>query len=832
MTSVETHKIIDTLLLGRLPSEEMNPKHKVLLLSDHPLATSGVGTQARWLVNGLLATGRYTFRCLGGAIKHDNYNVIAVDGNPDFIIRPTNGFGTRDTLRQILALERPDVIVIFTDPRFFIWLWEMEDEIHQVSPIAYNHLWDNWPRPEFNKVLYESTDAINCINWPTYEMLKGWFPDRTRYVPHAVPKELYFPLPPADAARAKATLLGTGRADHFVGLYVGRNARRKMPSDIIMAWKIFMDRLQATHGHRRATLVMHTEPLDPEGANLHHVLGLADLKGEVFFSTSRVAFNDMNALYNAADVTLNRSCFVPGTRVLTHHGFKPIEDVAVGDEVVTHEGRWRRVIDRIVNRISSGTVRTIHATNSNPFTCTLDHKLYAIKKDSLSSKFLFARDGADALKHAKLTPAKELRIGDYLVSYNVPLNGDGDEGVTLDLFGLVANDSYERHGVMHKTYQVERGRIVSRIADMFDHGPATAVLDENMAYVLGEWTADGSTHSTIVSFDKRHPARIEAYTAAFRRAFGLDLNLRERRSHVEAVAQNGSVIARFFMQQCGAYSYGKRVPTAVMSSTLTIKRAYLEGYKAGDGCTLTNKKTGRTRHRIRTVSPLIASQLRQILIDLGYAPSLTEGSNSRGYNKNGRIWTLEWVDRLGGDNGSCRSWNLGNGVVVSRIHRMTDNSYTGQVYDLTVDEDHTYGVESFTVSNCNEGFGLPVLEGLMAGKPTVTIKTGGLTRQAVNHETGEQHGIALDPEVSPLMGNQMVPYVREDYVSDATYADAIWRMYETPPAERAALGLRAREYALKEYSMDRLIKDWDETLQGLIARWKASPTPRWRKVTL
>ncbi|NBW58941.1 hypothetical protein EBR43_14430 [bacterium] len=59
-------------------------KKTILMLSDHPLSTSGVGTQARWLVNGLVETGKYSFRCFGGAIRHENYEVVAV--NPDFII--------------------------------------------------------------------------------------------------------------------------------------------------------------------------------------------------------------------------------------------------------------------------------------------------------------------------------------------------------------------------------------------------------------------------------------------------------------------------------------------------------------------------------------------------------------------------------------------------------------------------------------------------------------------------------------------------------------------------------------------------------------------------
>ena len=281
-------------------------KKTILMLSDHPLSTSGVGTQARWLINGLIETGKYSFRCFGGAIRHENYEVNVV--NPDFIIKPTDGFGDRNLLRKTLAQVNPDALMLFTDPRFFIWVWEMSDEIRQICPIVYWHLWDNYPWPEFNRVLYESTDLINCINWPTYDMVSQRFPEKTNYIPHAVPKELYYPLSEAESLAAKRTLLGKAREDHFVVGYVSRNARRKMPSDIINSWKIFLDELERKHGHRKATLLMHTDPRDPEGPNLLQVNETLGVEDSVFFFNKRVNFDEMRLLYNSFDTIVNRSC--------------------------------------------------------------------------------------------------------------------------------------------------------------------------------------------------------------------------------------------------------------------------------------------------------------------------------------------------------------------------------------------------------------------------------------------------------------------------------------------------------------------------------------------
>jgi hypothetical protein len=120
-------------------------------------------------------------RCAGfphhQALKELGYETIMV--NPDFIIKPIDGFGDRNLLRMTLATEKPDLILIFTDPRFFIWLFEMEDEIHQVCPIVWWHVWDNRPAPVFNGPMYEATDLINCHSYMTYEIVKEMFPEKT-----------------------------------------------------------------------------------------------------------------------------------------------------------------------------------------------------------------------------------------------------------------------------------------------------------------------------------------------------------------------------------------------------------------------------------------------------------------------------------------------------------------------------------------------------------------------------------------------------------------------------------------------------------------------------
>lgn len=315
-------------------------KYKILAFSDHAMSTSGVGTQSRWLFNGLVSTGKYTIRQFGGAIKHDSYEQQSP--HPDIIIKPIDGFGNIDLLRTVLIQEKPDVLFLFTDPRFFMHVFSSESEVHQFCPIAYWNIWDNWPAPKFNKVLYDSCDLLNCISYPTYEMVKSIVSDTSKvhYVPHALPKEIYYPLPKDQQAEYKRQLFRNRKVPQFVGLWVNRNARRKNPNDLLMSWKMFVDELEKKHGHRDAVLVLHTDPNDNEGPNLHHNVSFFELENNVVFSNSRIAFEDMNKLYSCCDFVVNIS-------LAEGFGLGTLEAMQCGKPIIVQKtgGMTRQVVD-------------------------------------------------------------------------------------------------------------------------------------------------------------------------------------------------------------------------------------------------------------------------------------------------------------------------------------------------------------------------------------------------------------------------------------------------------------------------------------------------------
>jgi len=317
---------------------ENNKKYKILALSDHALTTSGVATQTRHLIEGLLKKNCYKFIQMGAAVKHSDYRTIMV--NEDFIIKPIDGFGDKNLIRALLIKEKPDALFIFTDPRFFTWLFDMEDEVHQVCPILYWHVWDNYPVPKFNYPYYEAVDKINCLSRLTYDICSEDFSDKTEYIPHAIPNRLFYPLEKEKVKEFKMKLLGKEKEDWFVCFWANRNCKRKRPGDVLFSWKYFLDKLEKEKGHRKAVLVMHTEPTDMEGSNLFEIANLLKIKDNILYSRNKVDFEQMNVLHNISDCYLNIS-FAEG------FGLGSLEAMQCGKPIIVPKtgGQTRQIID-------------------------------------------------------------------------------------------------------------------------------------------------------------------------------------------------------------------------------------------------------------------------------------------------------------------------------------------------------------------------------------------------------------------------------------------------------------------------------------------------------
>jgi hypothetical protein len=88
------------------------------------------------------------------------------------MLYPTDGYGNPNFLRQIINIENPDALFLITDPRYFAWIFQMENEIRKKMPITYLNIWDSLPVPFYNTEFYESCDLLMGISKQTVHINK------------------------------------------------------------------------------------------------------------------------------------------------------------------------------------------------------------------------------------------------------------------------------------------------------------------------------------------------------------------------------------------------------------------------------------------------------------------------------------------------------------------------------------------------------------------------------------------------------------------------------------------------------------------------------------
>ena len=297
---------------GYIPKDQ---RKTILMLSDDIRTHSGVGNMAKEII--LNSAHHFNWVNLGGAVKHPEAgkgfdlspDINAATGLKDSDVKviASNGYGDQNILRAVINQTKPDAIVHFTDPRYWIWMYQMENEIRQHCPLIFYTIWDDLPYPMWNREFYRSDDMLLCISKQTKNLVENVLRDHPKpgcvqYVPHGIDEKKYFPVVNDFEFEAfKEKYLGKEKLD-FVVLWNSRNIRRKNPADIILAWRTFLDQLP-TEKAKKCMLLMKTEPVFEHGTDLNACIeAMCDPElHKVKIVHERFDDKGLNYLYNCSD---------------------------------------------------------------------------------------------------------------------------------------------------------------------------------------------------------------------------------------------------------------------------------------------------------------------------------------------------------------------------------------------------------------------------------------------------------------------------------------------------------------------------------------------------
>jgi glycosyltransferase involved in cell wall biosynthesis len=312
-------------------------KKKILLLADDFRLPSGIGTISKEIIFNTVQ--HYDWVQLGAALQHPeagqafdlSAQIAAETGIEDASVKliPWNGYGDRNILFALINQEQPDAIFHFTDPRYWTWLYALEHEIKTTFniPLIYYSIWDDLPYPMWNAPYYGSCDLIMGISKQSdnihKEVLKqngfdvvdydndavsGYLESNqvvTGFVPHGLNHNIFKPLEANDTAYK--SMFKQIKADNnvdFVVMWNNRNIRRKQPGDLVLAFKHFVDQLPEAQKSKVA-LLMHTQAVDENGTDLRAVAKTLAPECKIIFSEQKLSAQDLNAMYNVADVVVN-----------------------------------------------------------------------------------------------------------------------------------------------------------------------------------------------------------------------------------------------------------------------------------------------------------------------------------------------------------------------------------------------------------------------------------------------------------------------------------------------------------------------------------------------
>lgn len=389
-------------------------------------------------------------------------------------------------------------------------------------------------------------------------------------------------------------------------------------------------------------------------------------------------------------------CFFAGAPVETEQGHRPIEKVQIGDLVLTHKNRYRKVITKFVSEYS-GPKTTIRASGMpEPMISTGEHPYWAVRAEDLTAKMrceayliadgrtkIQAIDAAVADK-SQFLPADQLRKGDYLI---IPTRPQAVEKKTYA----------QRWAYLLGVYLAEG-----------------CIVRENRKYVR----TCGEPKQVLLTVSKNDTAVLQ------RIRHDTDYELREGKSCTSSLGIRSTIHDKALAVEClslfGGHSTTKRIPAAVFEQSLDWKLDFLAGYLDGDGCI--EKKPGRYQGTVKasTASLNLAEDLIRLLANVGIPAGAFRCMNRE---KNGCFGTGDHVIyqvNIGSAYSSaivCRCQRLKMPDVPPRKRQApgqvgshyllvpVTEAYTELVNDLVkynfeVEEDNSYVVHT-AVHNCN-----------------------------------------------------------------------------------------------------------------------------------
>ena len=248
--------------------------------------------------------------------------------------------------------------------------------------------------------------------------------------------------------------------------------------------------------------------------------------------------------------------------------------------------------------------------------------------------------------------------------------------------------------------------------------PAEIALNEKVYRLFGYYLAEGCVsklknrpNSLVLSFtfsQKEHDF-IKEVCDILKNSFKIKANIFQNNvNNTTQISVGNTVLAKVFENLFGDNCYNKNLPEFIMKAEREKQIELLRGIFRGDAHY--RRRGKRTEYILSTVSDGLASQLVMILLRCSAIPSVRKSKLSGKMTKVQNIITLSTMDIV---NLFSKEKQEGNeesiykkGFILEKyaylpVTRLNREHYSGEVYNLSVDKDHSYTANFVGVSNCS-----------------------------------------------------------------------------------------------------------------------------------
>lgn len=424
-------------------------------------------------------------------------------------------------------------------------------------------------------------------------------------------------------------------------------------------------------------------------------------------------------------------CFIPGTLVRTENGHIPIEQIKPGDMVLADDGHFHKVLQNFENDFDGDLVGVCSSVSANMVWSTPEHPYLAlysahnperscspglcnmyINKGDVAQHSYDIRQLPSGLWHARCGfDHKRYCLGSFI--------DRNDAVLAIDNFRL----DHKRHKLDWKDADTltEHDWLVAKwptkIQDIntvkipkwvFNrkgkggnprNGPTEFIVDEEFLWIIGLFLAEGSCGSRSINFalhakETDYANRVLSYF----NNLGYNGSIIKRSENGICVNIYSTNLSKWFSVWLGRGCQNKHIPNEFMYLPPKKQMAIYNGIFDGDGC-----KTRETDIDIIQTSEILALQISEILQRNGYKPLLRRQQAKaltpilKNKRKLAYCVSREKDDFHHTNRSKC--WEF-EGNYLSKIKKIDYKYYKGKVYNIEVEDRHTYIVQGIIVHNC------------------------------------------------------------------------------------------------------------------------------------